>query len=103
MQLKRDMLEQWHNQPFFDEVVRGCVVRIVYGTFVDAAGQKQPNYLMMRVVEATDRQPYRRVRVWGSWLGWERARGCTGARAGSSEHVAGRSAARGPTIKCSAG
>ncbi|KAI8464755.1 MAG: hypothetical protein J3K34DRAFT_461760 [Monoraphidium minutum] len=59
MQLTRDMLEAWHNQPFFDEAVRGCVVRIVYGTFVDAAGVKQPNYLMMRVVEAQDRAPYR--------------------------------------------
>ena len=61
MQLKRDVLEQWHNQPFFDDAVKGCVVRIVYGTFVDPSGHKQPNYLMMRVVEAQDRQPYRWV------------------------------------------
>lgn len=61
MQLKRDMLEQWHNKPFFDDAVKGCVVRIVFGSFVDHNGVKQPNYLMMRVVEAVEKQPYR----WG--------------------------------------
>lgn len=59
MQLKRDMLEQWYDQPFFESAVRGCVVRIVFGTFTDASGREQPNYLMMRVVEVVDKQPYR--------------------------------------------
>ena len=60
MQLKRSVLEQWVDKPFFDDAVVGAVVRIGMGTYADAAGQQHTNYLVMRVVGVLDRpnRPY---------------------------------------------
>jgi hypothetical protein len=68
MQLTRDALERWHDQPFFDAAVKGCVVRIAYGgMYVDpATGQEQTSYMMMRVADVVNKQPYR----WGPGVGW---------------------------------
>jgi hypothetical protein len=59
MQLKRSTLEQWVTQPFFADAIKGCVVRLVNGTTVDAMGQQVPNTLMMRVVGLVEKRPYK--------------------------------------------
>lgn len=61
MQLRRNQLEEWYDKPFFDTAVKGCVVRISYGPPVidPATGQQVPGYMMMRVSDVAERQPYR--------------------------------------------
>lgn len=62
MQLKRHVLEQWADKPFFDETVAGCVVRIAVGTYDDPnTGQQLPNYIMARVEGVREKQSYRCV------------------------------------------
>lgn len=54
--LKRSDLEAWHNEPFFEEDVRGCVLRVVNQQPQHAEGQ--PQYLMCRVADIVVRNSY---------------------------------------------
>eukprot|EP00878_Enallax_costatus_P014289 GHUV01014947.1.p1 GENE.GHUV01014947.1~~GHUV01014947.1.p1 ORF type:complete len:475 (+),score=186.52 GHUV01014947.1:340-1764(+) len=54
--LKRSDLEAWHNEPFFEEDVRGCVLRVVNQQAPPVSGQAQ--YIMCRIADIVTRNSY---------------------------------------------
>lgn len=54
--LKRSDLEAWHNEPFFEEDVRGCVLRVVNQQAPAVNGQAQ--YIMCRIGDIVTRNSY---------------------------------------------
>eukprot|EP00775_Hariotina_reticulata_P006279 gene6279-6518_t len=60
IQLRRSNLEAWHNEPFFEDDVRGCVLRLSVPTTPEQqrAGQTQQTYMLVRVVDVVVRNSY---------------------------------------------
>ena len=58
IQLHRKQLEEWHEEPFFERTVKGCVVRVVLGDFTDEHGNKHPNIQLLKVLEVVHRGSY---------------------------------------------
>jgi hypothetical protein len=54
--LRRTDLEAWHNEPFFEEDVRGCLLRIVNSA--EQARTGQPSYLLARIADIVTRNSY---------------------------------------------
>ncbi len=73
IQLKRSRLEAWHREPFFEESVRGCVVRIVHGTYMDDKGNQHGNYHLMKISDIREKGSYRYVIAWSGKrvLSWD--------------------------------
>jgi len=59
IQLRRQQLEAWWQEPFFEDAVRGCLVRYAHGEYTDERGQRHPNYLMMKIVEVVEKTLYK--------------------------------------------
>ena len=55
IRLSRHKLEKWCHEPFFDDLVEGCFVRIGIGTSPDTG---QPVYRCVQIVGVTERNPY---------------------------------------------
>ena len=53
IRLSRHKLERWCHEPFFDEIVKGCFVRIGIGEHRD-----RPVYLFAQIVRVTERSSY---------------------------------------------
>lgn len=54
--LKRSDLEAWFNEPFFEEDVRGCLLRIVNSQEQQRTGSA--SYLLARIVDVVSRNSY---------------------------------------------
>lgn len=59
IQVKREQLERWHKEPYFDKAVWGSVVRIAIGEYTDAAGNKVPNYQLLKIVDVVEKGAYK--------------------------------------------
>lgn len=57
IQVRRYKLEQWVNEPFLEETLAGCFVKLAAGEKVDAEGRPQRVYLLGRVVHVETREP----------------------------------------------
>lgn len=55
IRLSRHKLEKWCHEPFFDELVEGCFVRIGIGTSNETG---KSVYRCAEIVQIEDRQPY---------------------------------------------
>jgi RNA polymerase-associated protein RTF1 len=55
IRLSRHKLEKWCHEPFFDELVEGCFVRIGIGTNNESS---QTVYRCAEIVQVEERQPY---------------------------------------------
>ncbi|WIA39359.1 hypothetical protein OEZ86_005468 [Tetradesmus obliquus] len=54
--LRRSDLEAWHGEPFFEEDVKGCLLRIVNSA--EQARTGQPSYLLARISDIVTRNSY---------------------------------------------
>ncbi|KAL4425311.1 hypothetical protein ABPG75_009327 [Micractinium tetrahymenae] len=57
IQVRREKLEQWVNEPFFEETLPGCMVRVLMGEEPAPDGSIRPKYMLCQVVAVETRAP----------------------------------------------
>lgn len=57
IQVRREKLEEWLNEPFFEETLPGCMVRILMGEEPALDGSIQRRYMLCQVVAVETRAP----------------------------------------------
>ncbi|KAI3434930.1 hypothetical protein D9Q98_002984 [Chlorella vulgaris] len=57
IQVRREKLEEWVNQPFFEDTLPGCMVRVMVGDVLGPDGMPVQSYRLCQVVAVETRAP----------------------------------------------